>query len=71
MAVAMVQIRDVGMVVDQRRVAMGMRVRLGDRAGMDVAVMLVVNVQMVVLEFPMGMQVCVALARKQRRSNRH
>ena len=67
----MVQIGDMRMVVRQRRVAMGMRMRLGDRLRMDVPVMLVVDVQVVVLKFLMGMHMRMALAHQEHYPRRH
>jgi hypothetical protein len=48
--VPVMSVRDVRVLVGERRVSMGMRVRLGDRAFVLVLMVLVVHVEVIVLD---------------------
>lgn len=59
----MVDIGDVRVIMDQRRVPVGVRVRLGYRPLMRVLMMLIVHMQMLVLDRLMDVQMLVSRAK--------
>jgi hypothetical protein len=71
MRMSMVDVRSVGMVVDQRHMPVRMTVRLRERFGMRVIVMLVVHVQMIMFQRFVHMQMAMPVSEEQKDSDRH
>ncbi len=71
MPVTVVQIRDVGVRVDERRVAVRMGVRSRDPRPMIVVVVLVVHVGVIVLHLLVDVLVVVGLVQQESQPRRH
>lgn len=71
MPMAMMQIRIMRVFVAERRVAVPMRMRLGHRAVMDMAVVVVMAVKMIVLDGIVHMIMFVAFGQMQPQADPH